>query len=360
MGAYAYVGCYTSPDRGGHGRGIDVYEVNQPSGAWRHVQLVESIGNPSWQTIAGHRLYSVHGGDGLRHVSAYAIDPTSGRLTLLNTVECGSPNPVAIAVSPTAPYAVVAGYAAGVLASLPVWEDGSLGPVADLVALPGDPGPHPIEQDHSRPHHVVFDATGLRVVVPDKGVDRTHVYELDPVSGALTPTAAGPASARVGAAPRHLAFHPHGRIAYQCNEIDDTLTTFAYDTATGALADIDVQSTLPETFTGLNGTAEVHVGPSGRFVYVSNRGHDSVAIFAVDAATGRLSPVGWEPTQGREPRYFGLTPDGTLLYAANQATHTIITFRVGQELGTLHPTGQVLETGSPACITFAGDWPRFG
>jgi 6-phosphogluconolactonase len=354
--SYVYVGCYTTPDRDGRGTGINVYELESASGDWTHVQLLETIANPSWQTVgpSGRHLYSVHGGDDFSQVSAYAIDQSSGKLTFLNAQACGSPNPVAIALSPLAPYAVVAGHNAGTVSTLPVNPDGSLGPMSDLVALPGEPGPLP-DQDHSRPHDVAIDPTGQHVIVPDKGFDRTHVFRIDASNGKIMPAGHRSVSAAPGAAPRHLAFHPSARFAYQCNEHGSTVTTFAYDPGTGNLDALDVQPTLPVDFAAQNTTAEIHVAPSGRFVYVSNRGHDSIAIFHIDKSTGKLSLVGWERTQGQHPRYFGISPDGGLLYACNLETHTIVTFRVDQERGTLSPTGQVIETGSPSCLAFAGD-----
>jgi 6-phosphogluconolactonase (cycloisomerase 2 family) len=356
MANFAYTGCYTTPDRDGHGKGINVYQMDPQTGAWTHLQLVEDVGNPSWLTLdqSQQHLYAVSGGDHFSVVSAFARDPETGKLTYLNSQECGSPNPVAISISTQIPYAVVAGYNAGKVSSLPVNPDGSLGEMSDLVVLPGEPGPHPTEQDHSRPHHIPFDPAGQFFIVPDKGFDRTHVFRLDPSNGKIIPSAQGSIVAAAGAAPRHLAFHPSARYAYQCNEINSTVTTFGYDPATGRLGEIEVQTTLPAGFSERNSTAEIQVAPSGRFVYVSNRGHNSIAIFAVDQGTGKLTSVGWESSQGRQPRYFALDPSGSLLYAANQATHTIVTFRVDQENGTLTPTGQVIETGSPVSIVFAG------
>jgi 6-phosphogluconolactonase (cycloisomerase 2 family) len=353
---YAYVGCYTTPDRDGRGRGINVYQMDPQSGAWTHLQLLGDVDNPSWLTLdPGQRhLYSVHGGNGFSSVSAFAIDRSSGRLSHLNSQPCGSPNPVAISISPLAPYAVVAGYNAGKVAALPIHDDGSLGPMSDLVTLVGEPGPHPTEQTVSHPHHIPIDPTGQHFVVPDKGYDRTYVFRIDAATGNIAPSEQGSVKARPGAAPRHLAFHPSARYAYQCNEIDSTVTTFAYDPPTGRLDELEVQTTLPSDFGERNTTAEIQVAPSGRFVYLSNRGHNSIAIFSVDQDTGRLGPVGWEPTQGRQPRFFALSPDGSWLYAANQATDTIVTFRVDRERGTLTPTGQVIETGSPVSIVFAG------
>jgi len=353
---YAYVGCYTTPDRGGKGNGINVYEMNPATGAWTHIQLIDDVGNPSWLTLdqSQQHLYAVSGGDTFSQVSALAVDPTSGKLTYLNSQDCGSPNPVAISISPVVPYAVVAGYNAGNVASLSVSPDGSLGPMSDLVILEGAPGPHPTEQDHSRPHHIPIAPDGAFFIVPDKGFDRTHVFRLDPSNGKIIPSAQASVVSAAGAAPRHFAFHPSAPFAYQCNEINSTVTTFGYDAATGQLDELEVQRTLPAGFSERNSTAEIQVAPSGRFVYVSNRGHNSIAIFAVDRASGKLTSVGWEPSQGRQPRYFALDPSGTFLYVANQATDTIVAFRVDQERGTLTPTGQIIETGSPVSIVFGG------
>jgi 6-phosphogluconolactonase len=356
VGTYAYVGCYTTPDRDGRGKGIDVYRMDPASGAWTHVQLVGDVGNPSWLTLdrSQQHLYCVHGGNTFSSVSAFSIDQSNGTLTLLNSQPCGSPNPVAISISPIAPYAVVAGYNAGKVAALPVNPDGSLGPMSDLITLVGTPGPHPTEQIVSHPHHIPIDPTGQHFIVPDKGYDRTYVFRIDPASGKIVPSAQASVVAAPGAAPRHFVFHPNARFAYQCNEINSTVTTFAYAAATGQLDELEVQTTLPFDFVQRNSTAEIQIAPSGKFVYVSNRGHNSIAIFSVDQEGGTLTPVGWEPSQGRQPRYFALSPDGSLLYAANQASDTIVTFRVDADSGTLTPTGQVIETGSPVSIVFAG------
>jgi 6-phosphogluconolactonase (cycloisomerase 2 family) len=353
---FAYVGCYTTPDRDGRGKGINVYEMDPQRGTWTHVQLLDGVDNPSWLTVGpgGQHLYSVHGGDFCNEVSAYAIDRESGKLTPLGAQPCGSPNPVAISITGIPGHAVVAGYNAGKVAALPVNADGSLGPMSDLWTLEGEPGPHPTEQDHSRPHHIPLAPDGKFFVVPDKGFDRTYVFRVDPSNGKIVPSEQASVVAAAGAAPRHFSFHPSAAFAYQCNEIDSTVTTFAYDAATGRLDQIEVQTTLPAGFSERNSTAEIHVAPSGRFVYVSNRGHNSIAIFRIDQQTGKLTSVGWESSQGRQPRYFGISPDGSLLYAANQATDTIVTFRVDQERGTLTPTGQIVESGSPVSIVFVG------
>ena len=352
---YAYVGCYTTPDRDGRGQGINVYRVDPSSGAWAHVQLLADVPNPSFLALdPGQRnLYCVHGGDTYSQVSAFAIDPATGHLTLRNSQPSGGHNPVGLSVSSAAPFLVVANYGAGTVGCLPVNADGSLGPVTDVVTLTGEPGPHPTEQTSSHPHHIPFDPACRFFVVPDKGFDRTFVFRVDPATGKLVPGGTPSVQARPGAAPRHAAFHPSAPYVYVINEIDSTVTTFAYDAERGALAERQVISTLPEDFTGRSSTAEIWVAPSGRFVYGSNRGHDSIVIFAVDAQDGTLTPIGWEPSGGKTPRYFGLDPSGSFLYAANQGSDTIVTFRVDQASGGLTPTGQVIQTGSPVCIVFA-------
>jgi 6-phosphogluconolactonase (cycloisomerase 2 family) len=355
VATYAYVGCYTTPDRNGRGKGIEVFEMDRDSGTWTHVQRVVDVVNPSWLTLdaSQEHLYCVHGGNELTSVSAFSRDVASGKLTKLNSQECGSANPVAISILPSMPFAVVAGYHAGKVSAIRVNSDGSLGTLSDVISLVGTPGPRP-GQESSHPHHIPVDPAGRYFIVPDKGHDRTYVFRVDPTNGRIVRSAQGSIVAAPGAAPRHLAFHPTAAFAYQCNEINSTVTTFAYNTMTGHLDELEVQTTLPKDFSDVNTTAEIQIAPTGKFVYVSNRGHNTIAIFRVDDATGKLSSVAWEPTQGVQPRNFALSPDGTLLYAANQASDTIVTFRVDSGSGTLTPTGQIIEAGSPVSIVFAG------
>jgi 6-phosphogluconolactonase len=186
--------------------------------------------------------------------------------------------------------------------------------------------------------------------VADLGLDRVMIYRLDLERGALPPNDPPWTATAPGAGPRHIDFHPNGRHVFVINEIDSTLTAYDYDAARGTLGELQTVSTLPEGFAGANSTADVHVHPSGRFVYGSNRGHDSLAIFAVDPATGRMSYVGHEPTHGRTPRNFAIDPTGAFLFAANQDSDTIVTFRVDQTTGALTPTGQVTAVLTPVCI----------
>jgi len=349
---FAYVGCYTSKERNGKGEGVGVYRIDPASGQWTQIQLVKDIVNPSWLTLdrQQRRLYAAHG-DG-NEATAFAIDRATGRLTLTNRQATKGRNGVRLGIDASNRFAVIANYSSGTVAVLPINADGSLGALTDLVTLEGKPGPHRTEQGSSHPHDVVFDPRGRFVVVPDKGLDTTFVFRLDTTRGKLVPADPPSVASRPGAGPRHADFHPTKPYLYQINELDSTITTFKFDTEFGELVPLQTITTLPPSFTSASTTSEIVVAPSGRFVYGSNRGHDSIVILAIDSATGTLTPVGWESTQGRVPRFFALDPSGAFLYAANQNSDTIVAFTVDQGTGKLKPTGQVIKTGSPSSIVF--------
>ena len=351
MPAFMYVGSYTSQARG-HGEGISVYRRDRPSDGWSLVQVFKDFADPSFLAIdrQGRCLYSAHG-DGTQ-ATAYRIDAASGRLTAINQQPTGGVNGVHLAIDGTNRFLALANYASGTLVVMPRNEDGSLGPVSDRATMTGTPGPHRTQQESSHPHHCPFDRTGRFIVVPDKGLDKVFVYRLDASTGKLAPANPPSIDARAGAAPRHVDFHPTRPFAYVINEIDSTIATYQFEPEKGVLKALQIVPTPPPTYTGNNTTAEIWVAPSGRFVYGSNRGHDSIAIFAVDERTGMLTAAGWEPTQGRTPRYFGLDPSGTHLYAANQSSDTVVIFRVNQTTGKLSATGEVIKVGSPSTIVF--------
>jgi 6-phosphogluconolactonase len=245
----------------------------------------------------------------------------------------------------------VANHEHGSVVVLPIDADGHLGPVSDFVQHEGS-GPGPT-QAGPHAHWVDFDLAGQRVLVADKGIDKMMIYRLSADTGKLVPNDPAFGSLHAGAAPRHLAFHPSGRYAYVNGEADMTITAFSYDDQRGALAELQVLSTLPEgALRDGCSTAEIVVEPGGQFVYVSNRGHDSIAIFGIDQATGRLTAVGHTPTQGRTPRNIAIDPTGTFLYAANQNSDTIVHFRIDHQSGQLIPTGDVTPVGAPVCILF--------
>ena len=352
MSAFAYVGGYTTKDRNGRGEGINVYRVDAGSGTWSHLQLLGDIANPSWLLLdrPGRVLYAAHG-EGVE-ASAYAIDSASGRLRALGRQPTGGTNGVRLGIDASDRFLVCANYNTGTVATLPIEPDGSLGTLRDLVPLEGTPGPHRTQQTTTHPHDVAFDPRGRFFLVPDKGLDAVFAFRVDPTSGKLVPGRPRSVATRRGAGPRHAGFHPTAPYAYVLNELDSTLTTYRFDPEDGGLVPLQVITTLPPAFTGDNTTSEIAIAPSGRFVYASNRGHDSIVIFRVDEAAGVLEPVGWEPTRGKTPRFFTLDLAGGFLYAANQDSDTIVAFRVDPRAGTLTPTGQVVSVGSPSSIVF--------
>ena len=351
---FAYVGSFTSARRKARGDGIHVYRADPATGAWSHVQHVEGLVNPSFLVLGrGQRfLYSVHGGED--YASAFALDPETGHAELLNRAATGGKNGVRQAIDPAGRFMVVANYASGTVAVLAIAPDGSLRDQHQLIALPGEPGPHKTEQPRSHPHDVAFDPAGRFVLIPDKGLDRVFVFRFDAASGRLAPAEPDGVQARPGAGPRHLAFHPKRPIVWVLNELDSTVTTYRWEGGRGTLTPIQVITTLATELTGYSTTSEIAVTPDGRFVYCSNRGHDNITAYAADPDDGTLAAIGWHSTQGRVPRFIGLDPAGRFLHAANEQGDTIVTFRVDAGSGSLAPTGQVIRSASPVTIAFAG------
>ena len=346
-----YVGTYT---RLGQSEGTYVYRRDPRTGRLTRQSFVRDV-DPSWLTLdpTGRFLFAVsEGREGSGSVSSWAIDAQTGDLTFLSRQPTGGGEPCHMCTDPAGRYLLIANHEDGSVAVLPIDNEGRLGPLTDLRKHEGS-GPGP-SQKGPHAHFVTYDPPGRRVLVSDKGIDKVMLYRLDDARGALVP--ADPPSARLhgGAAPRHIAWHPGGRYLYVNGEADMTVTAFSYDAERGVLEELHYVSTLPEGATRERvSTAQLLVEPSGRFLYVANRGHDSIAIFAIDQASGRLSAVGHEPSQGRTPRNFNIDPTGTFMYVANQNSHTIVHFRIDQATGALHPTGDVTEIGGPVCILFA-------
>ncbi|WP_431324348.1 lactonase family protein [Rhizobium sp. YTU87027] len=339
----AYVGTRTTRARNARGDGLNVYRIG-PDAYWSHVQLLE-MENPSFLAFdrSGQFLYSVHGdSDG---VSSFAIDDT-GILTFLNRSSTQGRNPVHLSFDPTNRFLVVANHVTSSLALLPRNPDGSIGEVCHLLQIEGEVGPHRIEQPFPKPHQVEFDRSGRWIVVPDKGIDQILVYEIDAAARKLRFVSA--CKAREGAGPRHVAFHPGGRLAYAINELDSTVAAHHFDVTSGRMTPFQIVSALPETFTGNSRGAEIAVSPDGRFVYASNRGSDTIVAFEI-AETGTLTLVGHHETAGRTPRFFTILKNGILL-AANEDSDTIVAFDTDADTGMLLPKGSELAVGSPVCI----------
>ena len=350
---FAYVGSRTTRERNARGNGINVYRVDAQSGRWTHIQNVSGLPNPSYLATDRTRrvLYAVHGD--LTEISAYRRDARTGELTFLNSASTGGKNPVHLTLDPDNRFVVVANHLSSTLVVLARKADGSLGAIADTVTLSGKIGPHRVEQPFAKPHQVEFDRTERFIVVPDKGLDQVFVFRIDAATGKLHAVESAVPPAREGAGPRHVVFHPTNTYAYVVNELDSTITAHRFDASRGSLTPFQVLTTLPDTFVGSSRAAEIAVAPSGRFVYASNRGHDSVAVFSIDAASGRLAPVSWHESGGKTPRFFAFDAAGRFLFVANEDSDEIVAFNADAATGKLSPTGEVIRTGSPVCIVFA-------
>ncbi|MBB3610242.1 lactonase family protein [Rhizobium sp. BK602] len=347
MTLFAYLGCRTTRARNARGEGISVYAVDDATGAWTRVQLLATEENPSFLALHPSLdvLYSVHGDFDL--VTAYRILRESGQIAPFGKQSTRGRNPVHLAIDPAQRWLVVPNYKTDSLANLPISPDGELLPLADLCALPGTLGPHRIEQDYGRPHHAPFSPSGRWIVVPEKGNDQISVVRLDGETGRLEVVHRTPC--RENAGPRHVVFHPKLPLAYVLNELDSTVTTYDFDDATGSMTPRDILSALPRSYVGNSRASEIEISRDGRFLYTSNRGHDSITIFDIDE-DGVLAPKGWEPSQGRTPRFFALDPDERYLYVANEDSDCIVQFRCGD--GQLIATGEVIPVGSPTSIAF--------
>jgi len=351
MTTYAYVGSRTTRQRNARGEGISIFKFDAVHGTLEPVDIVRDLVNPSFLTLSrdGRFLYTVHG-DAME-VSAFAADRATGRLRFLNQQSTCGQNPVHLALDASGKFLVVSNHIGASLAVLPVNTDGTLAAVAQLVALDGPPGPHRVEQTQAKPHANPFDPAGGCVIVPDKGLDRIHCFRFD--NGRLVPGTAPFVTAREATGPRHLVFHPQAAFAYVVNELDSTVTAYHYDATHTALTPLQIVSTLPDSFTGNSRAAEIAIDPQGRFLYASNRGADSIAIFAIDATSGRLHFLASQTTGGKTPRFFTLSPDGRFLFALNEDSDTIVTLAVDADSGLLTPTGACIASASPVCMVFS-------
>jgi 6-phosphogluconolactonase len=350
-----YIGTYTRHEDfvDGKGKGIYVYRFNPTSGKLTY-EATEAV-NPSFLTLAPDRgcLYAVNeitGGEGPHGtVSAFAIDPETKGLTFLNQQSTHGLAPCFVSVDPSGRYALVANYETGSVCVLPLTSNGRLEEATDVIQFHGS-GPNPQRQEGPHAHMIVPGPDGRFIYVVDLGTDRIMVYHLDLDQGKLVPAEPAWTQLPPGTGPRHLAFHPQGQFAYVTSELQSTVTVFQYDEQNGSLHERQTISTLPEDFNGQNLGAEIQVAPSGRFVYASNRGHDSIVTYAVNELTGDLSVVGHEPTQGVGPRYFTIDPSGNWLLVANQDSDTVVIFRIDQVSGKLKPTGHIVQVPTPVCL----------
>jgi 6-phosphogluconolactonase (cycloisomerase 2 family) len=375
----AYVGTFSSPLRDtlptqvdlppGNGRGIHVFDADRASGALTPAGVIEMGTSPSCLALdaAGTRLYSANETDRVgegKHgtASAFAVDRTSGRLRLLNTVGTGGAGPTYVSVHPGGRHLLVANYFGGSIAVLPIQSDGRLGDASDVKGDAGTVGPIRAASalpgsfavsghDRTHAHMIQADRSGRFVLHADLGLDTIFVWRFDEQRGVLQPNDPPSVSLPPGDGPRHFHFHSNGRWLYSIQEEGSTIVLFDYDASSGRLSTRQTISTLPPGFAGSNFCSEILVSKDGRFVYAGNRLHDSIGIFSI-GSDGRLTYVGEEWTRGDYPRSFNFDPGGSFLYCCNQRADTLTVFRVDRASGRLSFTGQYVPVGNPSSIVF--------
>ena len=349
-----YVGTYTS----GKSKGIYLYSLNLTSGKLKYVATTEGVKDPSFLAVApSHRyLYAVNeveefGGKKSGALSSFAIDQRTGNLKLLNQQPSLGGAPCYLFVDRGGRFVLVANYSGGNVAVLPIRSDGSLGEATDLKQDLGS-SINAERQEGPHAHCVVLDAANRFAYACDLGTDKIMIFRFDSRRGKLIPNKTPWVQVKPGGGPRHLTFHPGGKYAYVINELHATVTTFARDPGQGNLQELQTIRTLPADFTGENTSADIHVSPDGRFLYCSNRGHDSIAAFQIGPRNGKLTFIAHQSCGGKTPRNFAIDPTGAFLLVANQNSGNIVTFRRDVKTGRLSATGHVAEVPSPVCLKF--------
>ncbi|MBI3850591.1 MAG: lactonase family protein [Verrucomicrobia bacterium] len=351
-----YFGTYSNAKS----KGIYVSRLDLVTGKLSDPELAVETTNPSFLALhPSHRfLYAVgemenFGGKKTGAVSAFAIDTATGRLTLLNQKASGGAGPCHLVVDKTGKNVLVANYSGGSVAVLRIESDGKLAEATAFIQHTGSSA-NPQRQKEPHAHSINLDAANRFAFAADLGLDKILVYKFDAGKGTLVPNDPPFAIVNPGAGPRHFAIHPNQRFAYVINEMQCTVTAFNLDARRGALKEFQTISTLPDGVAVRPefSTAEVQVHPSGKFLYGSNRGHDSIAVFTLDEKTGKLALIENQPTQGKIPRNFGIDPTGAFLLAANQDSDNVVVFRINAKTGRLTPTGQSVEVGAPVCVKF--------
>jgi len=361
-----YVGTYTRRENFvvGKSKGLQICKFDNTTGEITFVETITGITNPSFLAIHPNRqvLYSVSEmnerieGRPAGGIAAFEIDPQSGYLTYLNTQPSMGTGPCHLIVDATGHYVLAANYASGSVVVLPIQADGSLAPASDFHQHEGT-SINPQRQQEPHAHSINLDASNSFALAPDLGTDKVMIYTFDVEHGKLKPNTAQPwARTKSGAGPRHLDFHPNQRFVYVGNELDSTVIAFEFDAARGTLKEINTLSTLPggydESGAEKSWVADVHVHPSGKNVYVSNRGHNSIAIFDIDRESGAVTAAGHTSTKGSYPRNFAIDPSGKFLLVANQNSDDIYVFTIDPKTGALAETANSIQIPTPVCIKF--------
>jgi 6-phosphogluconolactonase len=341
----------------GPGIGFSLSTFDPRSGSLSRPTLVQEAADPGFFCIHpdGRHLYACNSG-WPSGVSAYRLDPRTGRLTLLDTRSSGGTGPCYVGLDRTGRYALVANYVSGDVSVIALDGDGSLGRTTARVQLVGR-SVDPVRQTHAYAHSILVDPGNRFALVADLGSDKVWIFRFNAADGSLTPNDPGFAKLPPGSGPRHLRFHPNGRWLYVISEMGSTVTAFRWDPVGGSLDPFQSLSTLPKGFRGMNTAAEIQIHPNGRFLYCSNRGNDSIAVFSIDPESGRLAPAGFVPSGGRTPRFFTFDPDGRWILCGNQEGNDVTVFRVDSRTGMPCQTGDPIPVRIPVCLGFVPTLP---
>jgi 6-phosphogluconolactonase len=353
----AYIGTYTTKTSS---KGIYAYRFDSEKGQLTSIGVAAETVDPSFLAVhpSGKYLYAVNeisnfNGEVSGAVSAFAVDAKTGSLRFLNQVPTRGAGPCYVSLDKTGGYVLVANYDSGSIASFPVHGDGSLGTASGFVQHSGT-GPNKERQEGPHAHWIGTAPDNRFALAVDLGLDQVIVYGFDGDKEIFMPMLSGFTKVQPGSGPRHLAFHPNGKFAYVISEMASTVTVFSYKAKTGSFSSLQTISALPNDYSGPKEAAEIAVHPLGKFLYASNRGHDSIAVFAIDQKKGTLQSLGQVLTGGKTPRHFAIDPTGSYLLAENQESNNIVIFHIDPASGSLTPTGQTVEVPSPVCLTFVG------
>jgi 6-phosphogluconolactonase len=347
----AYAGTYTTKT---NSKGIYAYRYDGETGKLSSLGLAGESADPSFVAVhpSGKFLYAVNEAGKSSMVSAFALETKTGKLTLLNQLPALGEDPCYISFDKTGKYALVANYTSGNVVVFPILPDGKLGEHTALVQDSGTPGPNKERQEGPHAHWIETSPDNRFALVSDLGLDEVLVYKFNAAKGTLSPNHPPFLRLKQGSGPRHIAIRPGGKLVYVVSELSSTVTAFRFNSRAGTLHELQTVTTLPKEFSGRNDTAEIAVHPNGKFLYASNRGHESIAVFAIHATKGTLTFVANVPTGGKEPRHFAIDPGGNYLLAENQLSNNIVVFKIDLATGGLTPTGDVIEVPSPVDLAF--------
>jgi 6-phosphogluconolactonase len=347
----AYVGTYTTKT---NSKGIYAYRYDAETGKLASLGVAGESVDPSFVAVhpSGKFLYAVNEAGKNSIVSAFALEPKTGKLTLLNRLPALGGDPCYISFDKTGKYALVANYSSGNVVVFPILTDGKLGEHTALVQDRGSLGPNKERQEGPHAHWIETLPDNRFALVSDLGLDEVLIYRFNAAKGTLSPNQPPFARLKAGSGPRHIAIRPGGKFVYVVSELSSTVTVFRFNAKAGTLHELQTVTTLPKDFSGRNDTAEIAVHPNGKFLYASNRGHESIAVFTIHPAKGTLTFVANVPTGGKEPRHFAIDPGGNYLLAENQLSNDIVVFKIDLATGGLTPTGDVIDVPSPVDLAF--------